>query len=154
MVKSSNEKRALLKQQCREALSIHIHDRLGLVVAPAQVRLQPPPGDAFLVEIKPEQRDELGRSLEAVSPQVLQGAQSSPTTEARAAAEQTNSDGGSDGSFTAKLHDLECANYNLSLELDRTRTHSVNLLPATASRQSYRSKIRQVAMFTVQVRGF
>ncbi|KAF3004652.1 hypothetical protein E8E15_001026 [Penicillium rubens] len=65
---------------------------------------------------------ELGRSLEAVSPQVLQGAQSSPTTEARAAAEQTNNDGGSDGSFTAKLHNLECANHNSSLELDQTRT--------------------------------
>ncbi|KAI1829144.1 hypothetical protein CBS147337_10036 [Penicillium roqueforti] len=91
MAKSSNEKRALLKQQCREALAAHIHDRLGLVIAPAQVRLQPPPEDgyawsvtepmAFLLQSNLSSGTvgllqtickELGRSLEAVSPQVLQ----------------------------------------------------------------------------------
>lgn len=112
MVKSSNEKRTLLKQQCREALSIHIYDRLGLVVAPAQVRLQPPPGYGYAWSVTESMAfllksnlssgtvglfqtiyKELGRSLEAVSPQVLQNAQSSPTTEARPAAEMR------DGSF-------------------------------------------------------
>ncbi|KAF3000468.1 hypothetical protein E8E15_000819 [Penicillium rubens] len=143
MAKSSNEKRALLKQQCREALAAHIHDRLGLVIAPAQVRLQPPPEDgyawsvtepmAFLLQSNLSSGTvgllqtickELGRSLEAVSPQVLQGPQSGPRTEGRVAAkQQTTRDGESDGSFTAKLHSLECANHSLSLELDRTRTH-------------------------------
>ncbi|KAJ5039134.1 hypothetical protein NUH16_008915 [Penicillium rubens] len=104
MAKSSNEKRALLKQQCREALAAHIHDRLGLVIAPAQVRLQPPPEDgyawsvtepmAFLLQSNLSSGTvgllqtickELGRSLEAVSPQVLQGSQSGRKTEGRVA---------------------------------------------------------------------
>ncbi|OQE65448.1 hypothetical protein PENNAL_c0157G02251, partial [Penicillium nalgiovense] len=47
MVLSSNEKRAFSRQQCREALAAHIHNRLGLVVAPSQVRLQPSAGDGY-----------------------------------------------------------------------------------------------------------
>ncbi|KAJ5642502.1 hypothetical protein N7490_006502, partial [Penicillium lividum] len=116
-------------------------DRLGLVVAPAQVRLLPPPEDGYAWSVTESMAfllksnlssgtvglfqticEELGRSVEAVSPQLLQRPHSSPRTEGRVAAKQINSDGGSDGSFTAKLHNLECANHSLSLELDRTRT--------------------------------
>ncbi|KAF3021166.1 hypothetical protein E8E15_001121 [Penicillium rubens] len=118
------------------------YDRLGLLVAPGQVRLQPPPEDGYAWSFTESRASllnsnlssgavgllqtickELGRSFEAVSPQVLQGLQSGPKTEGRAAAKQrTNRDGESDGSFTAKLHNLECANHNLSLALNRTRT--------------------------------
>ncbi|KAJ5900257.1 uncharacterized protein N7473_004327 [Penicillium subrubescens] len=137
MVKSSNEKRGLLKQQCQEALAAYIHDRLGLVVAPGQVRLQPPPEDGLLVEVAPEQRDggsvpdyqqrarSLARACLAAGPQ---GPQSGPRAEGKVAAERTNRDGELDVSFTAKLHSLECANHSLSLELDRTRTRLENLV--------------------------
>ncbi|KAJ5533399.1 hypothetical protein N7513_004792 [Penicillium frequentans] len=68
---------------------------------------------------------ELGRSLEAVSPQALQGLQSGLKTEGRVAAKVFGSSGqtvmASQRSFTAKLHNLECANHNLSLVLNRTR---------------------------------
>ncbi|KAJ5559548.1 hypothetical protein N7513_001947, partial [Penicillium frequentans] len=105
------------------------------------VRLQPPPEDGYAWSFTESRASllnsnlssgavgllqtickELGRSFEAVSPQVLQGLQSGPKTEGRAAAKRTNRDGESDGSFTAKLHNLECANHNLSLALNRTRT--------------------------------
>ncbi|CAG8902347.1 unnamed protein product [Penicillium nalgiovense] len=95
MVLSSNEKRAFFRQQCREALAAHIHDRVGLVVAPSQVRLQPSAGDGYAWSVTESKKsllqsnlgsgsvglyrsicEELGRSLEAVTPQTLQVAQS------------------------------------------------------------------------------
>ncbi|KAJ5346190.1 hypothetical protein N7452_004194 [Penicillium brevicompactum] len=90
MILSSNEKRALLRQQCREALAAHIHDRLGLTVAPGRVRLQPSAADGYAWSVSKSQeyllktnlsngtvgmyqaiRDALGCSIEAVSPQTL-----------------------------------------------------------------------------------
>ncbi|KAJ5771466.1 uncharacterized protein N7511_003517 [Penicillium nucicola] len=41
MVLRGNEKRASFRQQCREALTAHTHDRLGIVVAPRQVHPKP-----------------------------------------------------------------------------------------------------------------
>ncbi|KAK9847350.1 hypothetical protein MYU51_019563 [Penicillium brevicompactum] len=142
MVLSSNEKRAFFREQCREALAAHIHNRLGLVVAPSQVRLQPSAGDGYAWSVTESKKsllqsnlgsgsvglyrsicEELGRSLEAVTPQTLQVAQSErghlPEKETR----PTGSDEKESGSFTAKIRELECANREMSSELDRTRMH-------------------------------
>lgn len=142
MVLSSNGKRAFFRQQCREALSAHIHDRLGLVVAPGQVRLQPSAGDGYAWSVTESKkillqsnlgsgsvglyrsiREELGRSLEAVAPQTLQVVQSERGHLAKKEMQSAWSDERESGSFTAKIRDLECANREMSSELDRTRMH-------------------------------
>jgi hypothetical protein len=109
MTRASSSKRALMRIKCREALSAHIcklqshhvsqftanlfvDERLGLTIAPAQVRLQPFPSDGYswsatgtsatLLEKNISSGNiwfyksicqELGRSLEAVPVQVLKG---------------------------------------------------------------------------------
>ncbi|CAG8074424.1 unnamed protein product [Penicillium salamii] len=142
MVLSSNEKRAFFRQQCREALAAHIHDRLGLVVAPSQVRLQPSAGDGYAWSVTEYKKsllqsnlgsgsvglyrsicEELGRSLEAVAPQTLQVAQSERGHLAKEETRLARSDEVGSGSFTAKIRELECANCEMSGELDRTRMH-------------------------------
>jgi hypothetical protein len=107
MAISSNERRALERTRCREALAAHISKspgnfgsgetdipldlRLGLIVAPNQVRLHPRPEDGYAwsvtepskhllqsslsdgnIRIYRSIREELGRSLEAVAPKTLQ----------------------------------------------------------------------------------
>ncbi|KAJ6099538.1 hypothetical protein N7467_001073 [Penicillium canescens] len=67
MAMSSNEKRALERTKCREALAAHIRLRLNLVVAPNQSSLS-----GGNVRLYRSMCDELGRSLEAVTPETLQ----------------------------------------------------------------------------------
>ena len=111
MTKDSNQKRMKLRKQCREALATHIcmvgpitylfsqltplDDRLGLVIAPELVRLQPRPEDRYAWSVtKPNDFllqsslssgtislyqsicQALGHSLEAVTPQTLVSSQS------------------------------------------------------------------------------
>ncbi|CAG8231427.1 unnamed protein product [Penicillium salamii] len=147
MVLSSNEKRAFFRQQCREALAAHIYNRLGLVVAPGHVRLQPSAGDGYAWSVTESKKsllqsnlgsgsvglyrsicEELGRSLEAVTPQTLQVAQSEREHLAKEEAWPARGDEIESGSFTAKIRELECANRELSGELDRTRMHLENSL--------------------------
>ncbi|KAJ5972501.1 uncharacterized protein N7479_002419 [Penicillium vulpinum] len=90
MAFKSNETRAAMRKQCREALSAHIYNRLGLDVAPSQVRLQPLVEDGYAWSVTESKKsllqsslsngtvglfraicEELGRSLEAVTPQTL-----------------------------------------------------------------------------------
>ncbi|OQD77405.1 hypothetical protein PENANT_c106G08603 [Penicillium antarcticum] len=141
MVLTSNEKRAFFRQQCREALAAHIYDRLGLVVAPCQVRLQPSAGDGYAWSVTESKksllqsnlgsgsvglyrsiREELGRSLEAVTPQTLLVAQLERDHLPREEPGPTRSDEES-GSFTAKIRELECANQKMKDELDRSSIH-------------------------------
>ncbi|OQD94813.1 hypothetical protein PENVUL_c128G02182, partial [Penicillium vulpinum] len=142
MVLTSNEKRAFFRQQCREALAAHIYDRLGLVVAPADVRLQPSVGDKYAWSVTESKKsllqsnlgrgsvglyksicEELGRSLEAVTPQTLQVTQLERDHLPREEAGPARSDQEESGSFTAKIHELKCANHVLKDELDRTTIH-------------------------------
>ncbi|CAG8074690.1 hypothetical protein N7541_000109 [Penicillium brevicompactum] len=139
MAFKSNETRAAMRQQCREALSAHIHNRLGLDVAPSQVRLQPPVEDGYAWSVTESKKsllqsslsngtvglfraicEELGRSLEAVTPQTLHdsalGRDDDPGEDEDVRAQQDE-----DGSFTAKIRQLEGANRELGVELDRTR---------------------------------
>ncbi|CAI7615153.1 unnamed protein product [Penicillium pancosmium] len=139
MGKTSNEKRGQLKQQCREAMSAHIYDRLGVVVEPIKVRLQPSVEDGYAWSVTASHAyllkthlshggvgffqticKELGRSLEAVTPETLQNglsqAQESPENDSSGAASKE------EGSFTAKIRELEATNRDLRGELDQTST--------------------------------
>ncbi|KAJ5215570.1 uncharacterized protein N7498_001977 [Penicillium cinerascens] len=137
MAMSSNEKRALERTKCREALAAHIRLRLGLVVAPNQVRLQPRAEDGYAWSVTEPNRhllqsslsggnvrlyrsicDELGRSLEAVTPETLQ---TSPSNQETNAEEPPRADDRGTVSFTAQIRDLESANRDLAVELDRAR---------------------------------
>ncbi|CAG8268407.1 unnamed protein product [Penicillium salamii] len=132
MAFKSNETRAAMRKQCREALSAHIHNRLGLDVAPSEVRLQPPVEDGYAWSVTESKKsllqsslsngtvglfraicEELGRSLEAVTPQTLHDSDSGRDDDPGEDEE--------DGSFTAKIRQLEGANRELGVELDRTR---------------------------------
>ncbi|KAJ5365294.1 hypothetical protein N7517_008180 [Penicillium concentricum] len=180
MVLSSNEKRAFFRQQCREALAAHILDRLDLVVAPSQVRLQPSGGDGYAWSITESKKsllqsnlgsgsvglyrsicEELGRSLEAVTPQTLHIAQSKrnhlPREEVSILIHQAprglhsaenicktrpaRSDEKDSGSFTAKIRELECANHEMSDELDLTRIH---LEESSGQNRELQAKVRQL----------
>ncbi|KAJ5775808.1 uncharacterized protein N7511_000819 [Penicillium nucicola] len=139
MVLTSNEKRAFLRQQCREALAAHIYDRLGLVVAPSQVRLQPSAGDGYAWSVTESKKsllqsnlgsgnvgmyrsicEELGRSLEAVTPQTLQIAQLERDGIPREESGPVRGEEEDSGSFTAKIRELDCANLKMKNELDHT----------------------------------
>ncbi|CAG8278537.1 unnamed protein product, partial [Penicillium olsonii] len=116
--------------------------RLGLVVAPSQVRLQPSAGDGYAWSVTESKKsllqsnlgsgsvglyrsicEELGRSLEAVTPQTLRVAHSERDHLAKEKTLSAQSDERESGSFTAKIRELEFANRELSGELDRTRMH-------------------------------
>lgn len=175
---SSNEKRAIKRQECREALAAHIciarrkpwcdrkglmltiDERLGLLVAPSQVRLQPSTQDGYAwsvtklkesilqrslsngtVGLYQAIQEELGRSLEAVSPKILrQGGEehgtqpdtvsglsnlSLPPTLLTAALQHRPSDEDTtNDSFTAIIRRLERENHDLRAQLDRARVES------------------------------
>ncbi|OQD76742.1 hypothetical protein PENANT_c121G08801 [Penicillium antarcticum] len=141
MTLTSNEKRALSRQQCREVLAAHIHERLGLTVAPNRVRLQPSAADGYAWSVSDSQkrllktnlsngmvglyqaiRDALGCSIEAVSPQTLQEFDAGFDREMSA---KTPSGG---GSFTVTIQRLESANKELAAELARAKACSEDLL--------------------------
>ncbi|KAF9890695.1 hypothetical protein FE257_005561 [Aspergillus nanangensis] len=113
MARSSNEKRALRRQECREALSEHIYNRLRLRIDPDEVRLQPAPQDVGLYE---EIYLELGVSLEAVRPAILKGDWEAPDTDK--SAEPQPSPLPHDDSFTATIQRLDRENHQLYNKLD------------------------------------
>ncbi|KAJ6040729.1 uncharacterized protein N7446_003955 [Penicillium canescens] len=153
MTLTSNEKRALSRQQCREALAAHIHERLGLTVAPSRVRLQPSIADGYAWSVSDSQkhllrtnlsnrtvsfyqdiRDALRCSIEAVSPQTLRdfdaGSEISaeikrPSPPKLSKPPETDSRG---GSFTVTIQRLEIANKELAAELIRAKAYSEDLL--------------------------
>ncbi|CAG8192724.1 unnamed protein product [Penicillium nalgiovense] len=137
MPKRSNEKRFKLNQRCRDALAANIYDRLRIVVAPEKVRLQPRPEDGYAWSVTSANAsvlksslssgkihlyrkicNEIGHSIEAVSPRTLQISQSNANCipkEAEGIGE------GMDGSFTAEISKLRAANSSIKIELERTR---------------------------------
>ncbi|KAJ6038180.1 hypothetical protein N7460_007951 [Penicillium canescens] len=152
MTLTSNEKRALSRQQCREALAAHIHERLGLTVAPSRVRLQPSAADGYAWSVSNSQnhllktnlsngtvgfyqdiRDALGCSMEAVSPQTLRDFDAGsekmsaerPSPPKLSKPPETDSGG---GSFTVTIQRLENANKELAAELVRAKACSEDLL--------------------------
>ncbi|KAJ5085224.1 hypothetical protein N7532_009995 [Penicillium argentinense] len=114
----------------RSAVGPHfLNDRLGLVVAPSQFRLQPPVEDGGSVRLFQAICQELGRSLEAVTPETLQNGlpQAAGTPENMhnwlngwKVLSEPGSKG--EGSFTAKILELETANNDLCRELDLMST--------------------------------
>ncbi|KAJ5471987.1 hypothetical protein N7539_008556, partial [Penicillium diatomitis] len=115
-------------------------DRLGVVVDPAQVRLQPSPDDgyawsiaepmAFLLKSPLSSSSvknlqiickELGHSLEATTP--TDGFQTrTETNHTRGDSQTLNRDQEVNSSFTSRIRDLESANSELHDELDCLRT--------------------------------
>ncbi|KAH1914114.1 hypothetical protein KXW44_005069 [Aspergillus fumigatus] len=131
MARSSNEKRAQRRQQCREALANHIYDRLGLRIQPQAVRLQPAPEDGYTWSVTDSKAHlmktslssgtvglydaickEIGRSIEAVRP-------------SREADEVLDSDlspdFGEGDSFTAIIERLKRENGQLREEIGQLR---------------------------------
>ncbi|KAJ5288266.1 hypothetical protein N7508_011041 [Penicillium antarcticum] len=153
MTLTSNEKRALSRQQCREALAAHIHERLGLTVAPSRVRLQPSAADGYAWSVSDSQkhllktnlsngtvgfyqdiRDALVCEMEAVSPQTLRELDTGfdkkmsakrPCPPKLSKSRETASGG---GSFTVTIQRLENANKELAAELVRAKACSEDLL--------------------------
>ncbi|KAJ5483143.1 hypothetical protein N7530_002389 [Penicillium desertorum] len=167
MALSSNEKRALWRRQCREALATHIFERLGLTVAPGRVRLQPSMADGYAWSVSKSQEhllksnlsdgtvgsykkicDALGRSIEAVSPQTLREhdarsgkgiSDECPNSKEPPKLFQTAS---GSGSFTATIQRLEDENQELVVELERAQAYSEKLLE---ERREWEAKCRGIS---------
>ncbi|OQE30620.1 hypothetical protein PENNAL_c0932G10033, partial [Penicillium nalgiovense] len=84
---------------------------------------------------------ELGRSLEAVTPQTLQVAQLERDHLPREESGPAHSDEEGNGSFTAKIRELECANNKMKNELDRT---SIHLQESLGENRTLHTRIRQL----------
>ncbi|KAJ5666548.1 uncharacterized protein N7477_008996 [Penicillium maclennaniae] len=158
MAMSSNEKRALERTKCREALAAHIQLRLGLVVAPNQVRLQPRAEDKYAWSVTEPNKhllqsslsggnvrlyrsicEELGRSLEAVTPLTLQSSPSDPESSAEEPPHQVEK---GTVSFTAQIRELEAANRELGIDLDRARSRLEESLGESSHLKSENSRLQ------------
>ncbi|CEL11902.1 hypothetical protein ASPCAL14996 [Aspergillus calidoustus] len=136
MALSSNEKRAQRRQQCREALADHIHKRLGLHIAPSEVRLQPSQDDGYAWSVTDRSAHllqgslsngsvgrydaicaELGVSIEAVRPEVL--GDNGPTYLG-----EDDEPSLGDESFTAVIQRLSLENEKLKSEIGRIQRHA------------------------------
>ncbi|RSL62174.1 hypothetical protein CEP51_013504 [Fusarium floridanum] len=60
-VRQSNVDRGKYRQRCREALSGHIYDKLGINVKPSEVRLNPRAPDPYAWEFLSEKEEFLRR---------------------------------------------------------------------------------------------
>ncbi|CAG8891450.1 unnamed protein product [Penicillium salamii] len=113
---------------------ILLDDRLRIVVAPEKVRLQPRPEDGYAWSVTSANAgvlksslssgkihlyrkicNEIGHSIEAVSPHALGHSQSNTSCIPRGFGD------GMDGSFTAEISKLKAANSSIEIELERTR---------------------------------
>ncbi|KAJ5893248.1 hypothetical protein N7495_004939 [Penicillium taxi] len=130
MAISSNEKRALERKKCREALAAHIRKSLDgyawSVTEPNKHLLQSSLSGGN-IRLYRSICEELGRSLKAVTPETLQ---TSPSDHKSSAEEVREKDpepqyGDERGnvSFTTQIRDLESINCDLGVELDQTRSH-------------------------------
>ncbi|CAG8169293.1 unnamed protein product [Penicillium nalgiovense] len=114
---------------------ILLDDRLRIVVAPEKVRLQPRPEDGYAWSVTSANAsvlksslssgkihlyrkicNEIGHSIEAVSPHALGHSQSNTTCISRGSFGD-----GMDGSFTAAISKLKAANSSIEIELEGTR---------------------------------
>ncbi|KAB8078094.1 hypothetical protein BDV29DRAFT_153018 [Aspergillus leporis] len=102
MGQRSNGKHASKRQECREALANHIYERLNLHICPDQVRLKPSMEDGYAWSVSESKEylldtslsrgsvgrydiimEELGRSIEAVTPASLQKTEALHTVPAK-----------------------------------------------------------------------
>ncbi|KAK0721818.1 hypothetical protein B0T26DRAFT_623446, partial [Lasiosphaeria miniovina] len=60
-MRQSNIERRRARDECREKLSKHIHQRLGIKVKAADVRLNPRPNDPYAWRILPGEEHSLSR---------------------------------------------------------------------------------------------
>ncbi|KAG2026553.1 hypothetical protein GB937_001334 [Aspergillus fischeri] len=135
MARSSNEKRARRRQECREALANHIYNRLGLRIAPSKVRLQPSPDDGYAWSVTDKSahllRDSLssgsvgqyeaiceglGVSIEAVHPEVVMDDRTTHHGD-------DDEPSSNEESFTAIIQRLRVENEALTSEIDRLQHH-------------------------------
>ncbi|OQE10588.1 hypothetical protein PENFLA_c087G08100 [Penicillium flavigenum] len=161
MPKRSNEKRFKLKQQRREALAANIYGRLRIVVAPEKVRLQPRPEDGYTWSITSANAglrksslssgnihlyrsicNEIGHSLEAVSPQTLRTSQSNANCIPKENLEAESFGDGTDGSFTAEISELKAANSSIEFELERTRVRMNDCLDESHTVRAEANELR------------
>ncbi|KAK5790584.1 hypothetical protein VI817_007899 [Penicillium citrinum] len=132
---TSNQRRARARQQCREALTAHIYERLGVTVAPQDVRLQPStdsdyawsvmPGKEYLLDtnlgngsvgLYQEIQQHLGSMIEAVAPRQRDTRRADTTSSVESHTPEPAS-----ASFTDKIKQLEDENFSLAFELEGTR---------------------------------
>ncbi|KAJ6105192.1 hypothetical protein N7523_010279 [Penicillium sp. IBT 18751x] len=165
MTLTSNERRAQRRKECREALAAHIRkasltgsafpnslelmsplgERVGLVVPPNRVRLQPSVEDGYAWSVSKSKehllrtnlsngtvgiyqaiQQELGRSIEAVDPQTLRP--TGPSQKDEGSEEPIKSFETGTGSFTATIQRLERENHELLQQLERAQTRAEELL--------------------------
>ncbi|OGE47028.1 hypothetical protein PENARI_c074G02000 [Penicillium arizonense] len=141
---TSNQRRALARQQCRAALAAHIHERLGLLVPPQHVRLQPSAEDGYAWSVLQGKEylldknlgngtvgryedimKQIGSSFEAVTPQRQQ---SKPAEHMTTLSDEPESSEASSTSFTEMIQQLEHDKHVLAVELESTRAYSSQLL--------------------------
>ncbi|KAJ5531422.1 hypothetical protein N7527_004815 [Penicillium freii] len=111
-------------------------DRLDLIVAPSQVRLQPSSGDGYAWSITESKKSLLQSNLGSGSAgrlrRLLRRRYRLPKQNGTTYLEKSAEDRGKtrpvysekeSGSFTAKIRVLECANHDISGELNRIRIY-------------------------------
>ncbi|CAG8181904.1 unnamed protein product [Penicillium nalgiovense] len=156
MSKRSNEKRFKLNQQCREALAANIcicgphltitqlillDDRLRIVVllknANAGVlKSSLSSGKIYLYR---KICNEIGHSIEAVSPHALGHSQSNTSYIPR---EAESFGDGMDGSFIVETSKLKAANSSIEIELERTRARLNDCLGECHTVRAETNKLR------------
>ncbi|CAI7612142.1 unnamed protein product [Penicillium manginii] len=158
---NSNTKRAQRRQECREALADHIYNQLGLTVPPNRVRLQPSVQDGYAWSVSEEKRhlleitlgrgtvglyqniiDEIGNSIEAVDPRILQKGSTSDGHDAKR--QKTKSDNIS-GGFTEIIQRLELENKTLVERLHNYRIEAETFLNKEQDLQTRLSSIQTEA---------
>ncbi|CAI7617270.1 unnamed protein product [Penicillium pancosmium] len=170
---NSNTKRAQRRQECREALADHIYNQLGLTVPPNRVRLQPSVEDGYAWSASEEKRhllettlgrgtvglyqniiDEIGKSIEAVDPRILQKGSTSDGHDVKR--QKTKSDNSS-GGFTEIIQRLELENktlvehvhnYRIEAEefLNKEKELQTRLSSIQTEAEAYRQTIKKLEM--------
>ncbi|KAJ6084300.1 hypothetical protein N7486_011100 [Penicillium sp. IBT 16267x] len=156
MTLTRNQKRAQARQQCREALAAHIHERLGFTVPPQRVRLKPSVEDGYMQDKEylldtnlgngtvgryQDIQQQLGSSFEAVTPQRQQSIGAVTTSNIESLLllagqgngtanlyEQPKNQQPGSASFTETIRRLEQEKQDLAVELERARARSEELL--------------------------
>ncbi|KAJ5884637.1 hypothetical protein N7495_009147 [Penicillium taxi] len=144
MTLTSREKRAKRRQECREALAIHIRDyhrqQLGITVAPDRVRLQPCAEDGYAWAVVKNNEHllktslsngsigvydsilrGLGHLIKAVIPGTLEYTRKIPNSHEEISNVENSP-------YAAAINKLERENQTLTEELNRVRSYSGELL--------------------------
>ncbi|KAJ5917580.1 hypothetical protein N7466_011134 [Penicillium verhagenii] len=141
---TSNERRAQRRKECREALVAHIYERLGLMVPPGRVRLQPSIQDGYAWSASASKQhlltrnlasgtvgfyqdimDGLGQSIEAVAPEIIRTVGQNHHTDSATEFKISNTES---ESFTVTIRRLEDENRRLTVELEHSQLCSEELV--------------------------